>query len=376
MDAPIELKCYLDNPTSEEAIAECKRVAQIFQKTGALALRDPRVSFADNNAFLDLVEKYFEQNPEVKKKDARPELHYQVGVTPEGVEKPRCTFDANCQKIVHTLEGENKPRMPTEADVKWRFFHKLGERPTNTSFASLNSENVIPDAFRDNWVPTMESWGKKLLEAGITLSEMAAIGFGLPKNTFTDLLKFGPHLLAPTASDLNKYGKLGQILAGFHQDLNFVTLHGKSRFSGLYIWLRNGTKMPVAIPDGCLLAQAGMQFEYLTGGAVVAGYHEVVVNEKTLEAVARARQNSTSMWRISSTVFVHVASDQHLRPLIQITSEENVLQSIAVANEDNNNSNNNNNSKEGGTSGRKKEYPPILAGDFVSNELKVIKLGS
>jgi isopenicillin N synthase-like dioxygenase len=367
MDAPIELKYYLDNPTSEQAIAECKRVAQIFQRTGALALRDPRVSFEDNNAFLDLVEKYFEQTPEVKKKDARPDVHYQVGVTPEGVEKPRCTFDTNCQKIVNTLQGENKPHMPSQADVKWRFFHKLGEKPTNTSFAALNSENVIPEAFKDVWVPTMESWGKKLLEAGITLAEMAAVGFGLPKNTFTDLLKYGPHLLAPTASDLNKYGKLGQILAGFHQDLNFITLHGKSRFSGLYIWLRNGTKMPVAIPDGCLLAQAGMQFEYLTGGAVVAGYHEVVVNEKAIEAVARAKQNNTCMWRISSTVFVHVASDQKLQPLIEVKSEENVLQSIAVGNE----------SKEGAsTSTRKKEYPPILAGDFVSNELKVIKLGN
>ena len=29
------------------------------------------------------------------------------------------------------------------------------------------------------------------------------------------------------------------------------------------------------IPDGCLLIQAGKQMEWLTGGAVKAGFHEV-----------------------------------------------------------------------------------------------------
>lgn len=34
--------------------------------------------------------------------------------------------------------------------------------------------------------------------------------------------KSSPHLLAPTASDLVKYGKRDTILAGFHSDLNFL----------------------------------------------------------------------------------------------------------------------------------------------------------
>ena len=51
---------------------------------------------------------------------------------------------------------------------------------------------------------------------------------------------------------------------------NLLTLHGKSRYPGLFVWLRDGTKMLVKIPDGCLLVQAGMQIERLTGGAVEA----------------------------------------------------------------------------------------------------------
>ena len=35
--------------------------------------------------------------------------------------------------------------------------------------------------------------------------------------------------------------------------------------------MRDGTKMRVSVPDGCLLVQAGMQMEHLTGGEVHAG---------------------------------------------------------------------------------------------------------
>ena len=92
-----------------------------------------------------------------------------------------------------------------------------------------------------------------------------------------------PHLLAPTASDLVKYGK-DTILAGFHTDLNFLTIHGRSRYPGLNIWARNtGQRIPVKIPKGnYLLVQAGKQLEHFTGGLIKAGYHEVVVNENTL----------------------------------------------------------------------------------------------
>jgi isopenicillin N synthase-like dioxygenase len=95
---------------------------------------------------------------------------------------------------------------------------------------------------------------------------------------------FSPHLLAPTASDLVKYGKKDTILAGFHTDLNFLTIHGRSRYPGLHIWARNtGKRIPVKMPEGnYLLVQAGKQLEHISGGLVKAGFHEVVVNDRTL----------------------------------------------------------------------------------------------
>jgi hypothetical protein len=66
-------------------------------------------------------------------------------------------------------------------------------------------------------------------------------------------------LLAPTGSNLSKYNELGYVFAGYHYDLNFLTIHGRSRFPGLFIWLKDGHKVPVKVPEGCLLLQAGKQ---------------------------------------------------------------------------------------------------------------------
>lgn len=109
------------------------------------------------------------------------------------------------------------------------------------------------------WEETMDTWGHLMLGTITTVSEMVALGLGLERETFTQRMQFGPHLLAPTGTDLDKHGAVGTVFAGFHNDLNFLTVHGKSRFPGLFIWLRDGTKVPVRIPEGCLLLQAGKQ---------------------------------------------------------------------------------------------------------------------
>ena len=76
-------------------------------------------------------------------------------------------------------------------------------------------------------------------------------------------------------ADLKQHNSLQMAYAGFHYDLNFLTIHGKSRFPGLFVWLRDGRRVPVQMPEGCLLLQAGKQMEWLTGGHVQAGMHEV-----------------------------------------------------------------------------------------------------
>ncbi|KAI9291108.1 Clavaminate synthase-like protein [Neoconidiobolus thromboides FSU 785] len=217
----------------------------------------------------------------------------------------------------------------------------MGKIPEDTKFNKLNPPPVIPE-FIPNWEQTMNQWGNLMKGAVSTLSEMIAIGLNLEKDTFTKMGEFGPHLLAPTGSDLKVNNQLNTILAGFHYDLNFLTIHGKSRFPGLHVWARNKDKMAVKVPDGHLLVQAGKQLEWLTGGKILAGYHEVIVNERTIEAIEKAKQNQKSLWRISSTLFYHVGSDVLLKPLIETDNSE--------------------------------KYPPILCGDYVQEELSFINL--
>ncbi|GIL75496.1 hypothetical protein Vretimale_8128 [Volvox reticuliferus] len=92
--------------------------------------------------------------------------------------------------------------------------------------------------------------------------------------------------------------------------------------------------------------QAGKQLEWLTGGYIMAGMHEVVVTETTLAAVEAARAAGRSTWRISSTVFTHCASDAVLRPLGRFTEQP----------------------------GSAEAYPAIKAGDQVQRELEAICL--
>jgi isopenicillin N synthase-like dioxygenase len=329
--------------TAAASAAECEKVAAALHQYGILCIKDPRVTAEDNDNFLDMLESYFEQPEEDKVKDVRKELSYQVGATPSATELPR----DHCERM-KAFKDADKPLSlcPPELDPKWRFFWRMGERPASTAYGELNAEPVVPAAF-PQWPAVMNTWGSKLLQGVTNVAEMAAVGFGLPANTFSDLMNMGPHLLAPTASNFYKFGAKGTVLAGFHYDLNFLTIHGRSRFPGLYIWTREGKKVLVRVPEGCLLVQAGKQFEYATGGHVLAGFHEVVVVDETLAAIERAREAGRSLWRISSTLFGHLASDTKLQPLAKFATEE------ALA-----------------------AYPPVDVGEQVNQELAAIKLGA
>lgn len=68
--------------------------------------------------------------------------------------------------------------------------------------------------------------------------------------------------------------------------------------------------------------QAGIQFEFVMGGHVKAGFHEVVVSPATKEVIERRRAAGESLWRVSSTLFSHFQSDQVLQPLGQYATPE------------------------------------------------------
>ncbi|KAK4225166.1 hypothetical protein QBC38DRAFT_483631 [Podospora fimiseda] len=371
MDLPIiDLDVFLNNPTeSPEVQAECAKAAGALITYGALVLHDSRVSEQDNITFLDLLEDYFAQPEEDLKKDERPELSYQIGVTLENTEKPKCAVDEPCLNVIQRLAPSERPLdiMGHEPDPKCRFFWRMVEPPPyKTQFPGLNADNIVPEAphIKERWTPVMNQWGTSMKNAVEGLTQMAAVGLGLPANTFKDAGRYGPHLLAPTASDLSKYGDLNTILAGFHTDLNFLTIHGRSRYPGLHIWARNtGKKIPVKIPQGnYLLVQAGKQLEYITGGLIKAGYHEVVVNEKTKEVIQERKEKfpERPLVRISSTFFWHLSSDYDLAPIPELATKAKEVRAQQF--------------NLGKDEGEEVEYPPLKVGEQVSDELKHIAL--
>jgi len=337
----IDLAPFLSSPDSAESLAACKQIGELLHLFGLLIVKDPRVAPSLNEKFLNMMEQYYDQPEQVRLEDARPDVHYQVGVTPERIERAR----NHCSRIAG-LNSTERPltECPPEKDFKSRFFWRIGPPPEDDKHRDLNMPPVVPNAF-PQWADTMNGWGEKILGTVKSVSEMAALGFGLSRDTFTSKMHCAPHLLAPTGSNLKEHGQLGRVFAGYHFDLNFLTIHGKSRFSGLYVWTRDGRKMLVKVPDGCLLLQAGKQFEWLTGGHVLAGYHEVVVNEQTLLAKEKAEAEGRSLWRISSTLFGHIASKESLKPVAHFAQLESA-----------------------------KNYPDITAGEQVLEELKAIQL--
>ncbi|KAG5986264.1 hypothetical protein E4U54_005514 [Claviceps lovelessii] len=326
MNLPIiDLDVYLHHDRSSPLVrAECAKAASALITYGALILHDSRVLESDNASFLDLLEDYFAQPEAALRLDERPQLNYQIGVTLENTEKPKCAVDDACLDVIRRLHPTQRPLDISrhQPDPKCRFFWRMADPPPyETRFPGLNAANVVPERedLRLRWEDTMDRWGTCMKNAVSKLSEMAAIGLDLPAGFFSDAGKYGPHLLAPTASDLTKYAAKDTILAGFHTDLNFLTIHGRSRYPGLHIWARNtGDRIAVKIPPGnYLLVQAGKQLEHLTGGLIKAGYHEVVVTEQTLEALAaqaRDRPDRPRV-RISSTLFWHLNSDFDLAPV-------------------------------------------------------------
>ena len=93
------------------------------------------------------MEDYFAQPDEALKKDERPEVGYQVGVTLENTEKPKCASSEPCLRIIERLEPSERPLdiLGHNADPKCRFFWKMndgGVPPYETKFPRLNMPNL------------------------------------------------------------------------------------------------------------------------------------------------------------------------------------------------------------------------------------------
>jgi isopenicillin N synthase-like dioxygenase len=100
--------------------------------------------------------------------------------------------------------------------------------------------------------------------------------------------------------------------------------------------------------------QAGKQLEHMTGGLVKAGYHEVVVNDKTVQVIEdrKARLPERPLVRISSTFFWHLSSDHDLQPVPALAERARSVRAEQF--------------NLGKDEGEEVQYPPMKVGEQVS----------
>lgn len=328
----------------ENNLAECKKAVECFEKYGVMIVKDPRVEESSNSDFIDLMENYFHRESQKfyrgeKLDDIRPESGCNIGIVPEGYERAR-----NHRLTIDQQFAADRPMtaQPPPLDKKWRFMYRVGQ--DGMPGEGCLGVNVIPKDV-PTFTSVMGNWGGHMKDSVFSVAEMLARGYELRPDYFTKRMEGAPQFLAPTGGDLSKYNEVGDIMAGFHYDLSFITIHGKSRFPGLFIWLRDGTKVQVKVPEGCLLLQAAKQLEILTGGQIFAGFHEVIVTEDTVKAAEKAKEEGRSLWRVSSTMFSSVHYDEILEPCDIFATPDALL-----------------------------KYPAVRAHDQVAAELKAIGL--
>lgn len=300
----VDLSFHLDRPEPED----CRLVADALENTGLLIVGDPRRKGGSFHAYREAMVEYFRQPEAAKRPDEVLPAH-QTGWTPGRLESARWSESLAAfveglpdgQRPVVELFTDGNGVVRTVPDAKERFFFPP-------------DEVVIPEAFPElAWLAP--ACRNALLETAVTVLEMAAIGLGLAPDAFTRHMHGAPHLLATTGSDLSAYAD-GALLAGFHRDLNLLTAHAKSNYPGLAAWTRDGRRFEVeGIPDGCILVQVANMLEILTAGKLKSCFHEVLAPASDhLDRVAELAAGKAP-WRVSVTLFAHMASDALLVPL-------------------------------------------------------------
>jgi hypothetical protein len=104
--------------------------------------------------------------------------------------------------------------------------------PYKSAFPHSEIPNVTPANFGETWEKNVAEWGGHMKNAYVPFDEMMlmgrvegvsrmlAVGLGLEQDYFVDAGKYGSHLLAPTATDLDRFGKLDTYVKSVLRDVS------------------------------------------------------------------------------------------------------------------------------------------------------------
>lgn len=306
---------YLDAPESAEARAVCDRVAHALAEYGQVIFHDPRVDFMVGEEFKSAMQAFFAKPRAIKESCRMRHCSHQTGWTPPAAELSGAAKGEK-DAIIAALAPEHRPLPITGPDPKERYMFPAGPRldAAQHGYHEFNAMPVVVPPDQPELFALAQAWGDSLRLGGMMLLEMAAIGWGVEREFFTGRMRFGPHFLAPTGSDLVAHGTPGTVLAGFHNDMSLATVHGPATDPGLFAWTTAGIRHPVRLPSKHLILQCGRQMQWLTGGTAHRVFHEVAVVEASRERIDAAIAKGEPYWRVATPLFLHMNTNETAEP--------------------------------------------------------------
>lgn len=179
-----------------------------------------------------------------------------------------------------TALGVEHAKDQYEPDLK-EFYHVGRELPPGHPLSDSYPNNVWPAN-----IPELRAACLALYEAldacAGTLLESLALGFALPAETFSSMLRLGnsilralhyPPLAAPGQGEL---GTGMAVRAASHEDINLITLLCEATDAGLEILTREGLWLAVPAHKGEIIVNAGDMLARVTNDVVPATTHRVV----------------------------------------------------------------------------------------------------
>lgn len=191
-------------------------------------------------------------------------------------EKALCASAAGGQRGF-TAFGIEHAKQQREPDLK-EFYHVGRELPPDHPLRAHYPDNIWPKDIPELRAASLALYDALDACAG-TLLESLALGFELPKETFSGMLRDGNSILralhypplakAPSATDR-------AVRAAPHEDINLITLLCEATDAGLEILTREGQWLAIPAHVGEIIVDAGDMLARVTNDVVPAATHRVI----------------------------------------------------------------------------------------------------
>ncbi|MNX24587.1 Deacetoxycephalosporin C hydroxylase [compost metagenome] len=233
----------------------------------------------------------------------------------------------------YTSFGKEHAKNSSVGDLK-EFWHTGPELPADHPYRAEYPNNVWPEELPELKEIMTTLYGDLQSTAEIMLEALGEY-FGLPKETFRDMVKDGNSIIRSIHYPPLEEGMDPQaVRAAAHEDINMITLLCEATEAGLEILTHDGEWVGVSALSGQIVVDAGDMLSRVTNEVIPSTTHRVV-----------NPQDGRNVSRYSMPFFVHPYSSCDLTVLDRFVSEETPA-----------------------------KFPPITAGAFLEQRLREIGL--